>query len=50
MEKNYGMFKLKLGNLADFAGDAIVVPCFSDLTAGCRISDSLINRIRETGK
>lgn len=50
MEKDYSLFKLKLGNIADFQGDLIVVPSFSFYWAADKISHSIADKIKSFGE
>ena len=49
MEKKYDSFRLVLGNIADFNGDSIVVPCWSNLGTGNVISDAINERLKIQG-
>jgi len=49
MIRDYGFFRIIHGNIAEFRGGAIVVPCFSDLTPAPEISDAVRTKLSRDG-
>ncbi len=49
-QKDYRFFVLREGNIADYVGDAIVVPCWTGFGTDAAISRSINHKLRNLGR